>query len=160
MNTELFHEMRRQPIMGFSVDLDRTAIRPVQTGQQLDEGRFAGAILANETVNGTTTHGKRCTGECLSAAEGLGNIAQTNDVVRLTGLDLMIRICCDSHGKRSMQGDSDSWAKSRQTRSNRTAPCRPVPQPMPSFLETSPTFTLFARRAGTYVSRGKVSPAR
>ena len=60
-----------------AVDLERPGVRPVGAGDDLDERRFAGAVLADEGVDLAGGQVERDALKRLHAAEGFGDVGQT-----------------------------------------------------------------------------------
>ena len=58
-----------------AVYLDRAAVRPQDTGQEFDQGRFASAAFADDGVDGAAPGGKAHTFEHGDAAKALGDVA-------------------------------------------------------------------------------------
>ena len=84
MDAELLGKMRRQLVEGCAFDLD-AGLHPAwcKSGQQLDQRRFAGAVLADEAMNRAAAYGERGTGKRLRAAEALDDAIEVNDVGHL-----------------------------------------------------------------------------
>src|SRR5690606_39128864 len=61
------------------VHLQRALVRTVHAGDDLDQGRFAGAVLANQRVNLARQHVKAYTGERLDAWEAPADVRQFKD---------------------------------------------------------------------------------
>lgn len=137
VDAEFFGKMRRQPVEYLSFDFDPAVIGLVKAGQQLDQRRFAGAVLADETVNGAAPDDQRRTGQRLRAPESFDDAFEADDVV--------------ARRHRLLQGNgrhtiSPVILPGRSSEAG--SPIRQA-QPMPSFLVTSPTLALLAMSAGT-----------
>ena len=71
---------RREALVRRSVDLDGSAVGGVNTGDHLDEGRLAAAVLTGEAVDLSTTDGEADVVEGVNAGERLAHIAYREEL--------------------------------------------------------------------------------
>ena len=76
----------------------KAAVGLVDAGQDLDEGRFASAILANKGMDFAVIEGEIDAPECLNRAKVFGDIAQRDDRLRKGCRNLAH--CCPSESSR------------------------------------------------------------
>ena len=72
----LVHGLRRDRVQGAPADRDRAGIRLVDAGQDLDDGRLAGAVLADEAVDLARPDLEAGAVEGADTRKGLDDVAQ------------------------------------------------------------------------------------